>query len=95
MTITNSEIIGYDQVMHVIRKHLALRGVSEERIVDDATWRNLAIDSLDIMTLTQELEDTFGVKIDEQDAMDLQTVGQAIEYIVNARAVPAARTEGA
>ncbi|MEU1669948.1 acyl carrier protein [Streptomyces sparsogenes] len=72
-----------ETVMKVIVDHLVVRGVSAERIVRGATWKaDLGIDSLDILTLTQELEDTFQVKIGEEDAIDLRTVGDAVDFIV-------------
>ncbi|MEU9792760.1 acyl carrier protein [Streptomyces sparsogenes] len=70
-------------VLRVIEDHLVIRGVSAERIVRGAAWKaDLGIDSLDILTLTQELEDTFRVKIGEEDAIELRTVGDAVDFIV-------------
>jgi acyl carrier protein len=83
-----------DEVLKVITDHLTVRGVSAERIVRGATWKaDLGIDSLDILTLTQELEDTFHVKIGEEDAIDLRTVGDAVDYIVRVSG-GGVRTEG-
>ena len=37
--------------------------------------------SLDLVELIMELEDQFGVKISDEDAQSIQTVGQAVDYI--------------
>jgi len=47
------------------------------RIVED-----LGADSLDLVELTMELEDAFDIRITDEDAEKLTTVGAAIEYIM-------------
>jgi acyl carrier protein len=39
-------------------------------------------DSLDLYTLVQELEDTYGVKMSDEQAARIQTVGQAVDFVV-------------
>ena len=43
--------------------------------------RDLKADELDHVELVMELEDTFGVSIDDGDADKLQTVGDFIQYV--------------
>jgi acyl carrier protein len=50
----------------------------ETRIVDD-----LGAESLDIITLLMEFEDTFDRKIPDEDVEKLLTVGDAVTYITN------------
>lgn len=42
---------------------------------------DLGADSLDLVELVMELEDTFDVKIPDDDAEKIQTVGDAVKYI--------------
>ena len=42
---------------------------------------DLDADSLDLVELIMELEDQFGVKISDEDAQGIQTVGHAVDYI--------------
>jgi len=58
-------------------------GVDESEIVEDASFQeDLAADSLDLVELIMELEDQFGLKIPDDDAQKITTVGQAVEYVV-------------
>lgn len=71
-----------EQVLEVMRSHLEAREVDRAEVVEGAVLAELDIDSLALQTLAQELEDEFGVTITENDAMDLQTVGQTIDFVV-------------
>ena len=48
----------------------------EARFIED-----LHFNSYDFMSLLGELEEKLGVTVDEQDVMELHTVGDAIEYL--------------
>jgi len=57
-------------------------GVDEGEITEAASFQeDLDADSLDLVELIMELEDQFGVKISDEDAQSIQTVGQAVDYI--------------
>lgn len=57
-------------------------GTSEEKITPEASFRNdLGADSLSTVELMMELEEVFGVDIEDEEAEKIQTVKQAIEYI--------------
>ena len=46
-------------------------------------FRNdLDADSLDLYTLVQELEDTYGVAMSDEQAAQIQTVGQAVDFVM-------------
>jgi acyl carrier protein len=59
-------------------------GVDEEQVTEDASFQaDLDADSLDLVELIMELEDQFGLKISDEDAQQIATVGQAVEYVVS------------
>ena len=44
--------------------------------------RDLEADSLDLYTLVQELEDTYGVAMSDEQAARIQTVGAAVDFVL-------------
>ena len=43
---------------------------------------DLEADSLDLYTLVQELEDTYGVQMSDEQAAQILTVGAAVEFVL-------------
>ena len=69
----------FERVKEVLVEQL---GVDESQITDEASFaEDLDADSLDLVELIMELEDQFGVKISDEDAQSIQTVGQAVDFI--------------
>ena len=57
-------------------------GVEEAEVVATASFTNdLGADSLDTVELIMEFEKEFEVSIPDEDAENIQTVGQAISYL--------------
>jgi len=57
-------------------------GVDESEVTPDASFTNdLGADSLDTVELIMEFEKEFDISIPDEKAENIQTVGQAIEYI--------------
>jgi acyl carrier protein len=73
-----------DEVLTRIREHLADElGIDAEGIGEATRFReDLEADSLDLYTLVQELEDTYGVTMSDEEAARILTVGQAVEFVL-------------
>ena len=72
-----------DEVMAKVREHLAAElEVDEGRIEDSTRFReDLDADSLDLYELVMELEDTYGIRVSEEEAAEIETVGQAVDFV--------------
>ncbi len=57
-------------------------GIAETEVTPDANFvKDLGIDSLDYAELVMEFEQTFNIRIPDEDAEKLQTMNQAVAYI--------------
>jgi acyl carrier protein len=76
--------VNRDQVLTLVREHLAEElEVDIERITETTRFReDLDADSLDLYELVMELEDNYGVTVSEEQAARIQTVGDAVGFVV-------------
>ncbi len=57
-------------------------GVDEDQVTEDARFReDLEADSLDLVELIMAFEDEFGGEISDEEAQQIKTVGQALDYL--------------
>jgi acyl carrier protein len=84
-----------EQVFSLIRAHLADELELDPGTIDESTRfkEDLEADSLDLYTLVQELEDSYGVRISDEEAAKILTVGQAVDFVL-ASAAPSGRSDG-
>ena len=79
-----------DDVFAMVQAHLVDElEIDPARIDDSTNFRvDLEADSLDLYTLVQELEDSFGVKMTDEQAARIATVGQAVDFVLVHAVIP-------
>ena len=78
MAASREEVL--ERVKEVLTEQL---GVEESEITIDSSFQeDLDADSLDLVELIMELEDQFGVKISDEEAQKIGTVGQAVDFVL-------------
>jgi acyl carrier protein len=73
-----------EQVLTLIRTHLADElDVDPDTIAEGTRFKeDLEADSLDLYTLVQELEDSYGVHMTDEQAAQILTVGAAVDFVL-------------
>ena len=73
-----------EEVFSLIQSYLADELEVDPARIDDSTRfkEDLEADSLDLYTLVQELEDSYGVKMSDEEAARTVSVGQAVDFVV-------------
>ena len=73
-----------EEVFSLIQAHLADELEVDPARIDDTTRfrEDLEADSLDLYTLVQELEDQYGIRISDEQAAKILTVGQAVDFVL-------------
>jgi acyl carrier protein len=73
-----------EQILTIIRTHLADELSIDPGRIDESTHfrKDLEADSLDLYTLVQELEDTYGVQMSDEQATRIHTVGQTVDFVL-------------
>jgi acyl carrier protein len=73
-----------EEVFSLVRSHLSDElDVDPVRIDEQTRFKeDLEADSLDLYTLVQELEDTYGVSMSDEEAARILTVGQAVDFVL-------------
>jgi acyl carrier protein len=72
-----------EELFAVVREHLSTElSVDASAIRDDTRFKeDLQADSLHLVELMVELEDGYGVRIPDDEAARIETVGQVVDYV--------------
>ncbi|WP_173916512.1 acyl carrier protein [Halobacillus sp. Marseille-Q1614] len=69
----------FDRVKQIIVDRL---DADESKVTMEASFKeDLEADSLDVVELVMELEDEFDMEISDEEAENINTVGDAVNYI--------------
>ena len=57
--------------------------VDEDKVTEDARFQeDLETDSLDLVELVMTMEEKFGLKISDEEAAEIKTVGDAVDFVI-------------
>jgi acyl carrier protein len=73
-----------NEVFELVRDHLAEELEVEAGEIDEGTRfkDDLDADSLDLYELVMELEDRYGISVSEEQAAEIDTVGDAVSFVL-------------
>jgi acyl carrier protein len=73
-----------EDVLQLVRSHLSDElGIELSRIDEQSRFKeDLEADSLDLVELVVELEDRYGIRITDEQAEQIKTVGQAVDFVL-------------
>ena len=80
-----------EDVLRKVRDHLSAElEVPVAQISESTRFReDLDADSLDLYELVMELEDTYAISVSEEEAADIETVGNAVDFVAGRLGVAA------
>jgi acyl carrier protein len=82
--MTEDPAMNRADVFELIRSHLADElDIDPGRVEEGSRFKqDLEADSLDLYTLVQELEDSYGVTMTDEQAAEILTVSQAVDFVL-------------
>ncbi len=64
-------------------ENLVAFGADPDIVSRDATLEAIDVDSLDLVELTQVVEETYGIDLDDADFKKITTVGDIVDLVVD------------
>ena len=73
-----------EEVLTLVRSHLAEELEVDAAKIEEGTRfkQDLDADSLDLYELVMELEDRYGISVSEEQAARIESVGDAVEFVL-------------
>jgi acyl carrier protein len=73
-----------EEVLELVRAHLSEElGIDASTVEEGSRFKeDLEADSLDLVELVVELEDRYGIRITDEEAERIKTVGQAVDFVL-------------
>jgi acyl carrier protein len=74
-----------EEVLELVRGHLSEElGIDASQIQEGSRFKeDLEADSLDLVELVMELEDRYGIRITDEEAERIKTVGQSVDFVLS------------
>lgn len=69
----------FDKIKDIIIDQLQVE--ESDVAMDTNLMKDLSADSLDAVEIIMAIEDEFGIKIPDEDAENIQTVGDLVKYV--------------
>ena len=70
-----------DQVAERVTSALVEFGEEPENVKPDSRFEDLDIDSLDLVELSQVVEDEYGIEITDKDMDEIKTVQDVVDFV--------------
>ena len=77
--MTREEV--FEKVKEILVDKLS---VDEDKVTIEARFQeDLETDSLDLVELVMTMEEDFGIKITDEEASEIKTVGDAVDFVMS------------